>query len=173
VCDIVIECAHSGGSQHRDIEQAPGDQHPDQRGQRGETRGGQAPGPQPGGIRRLPSLAGPVPALDVGGYRHGRSSVAGAVCPGELGPVPGGLPSSVEGDPDLEVTMAGSDRKKEGTMCRWLAYSGSPILLEELLYKPPYSPITPSMHARMGATTTNGDGFGVGWYAAGDTPGVF
>jgi predicted glutamine amidotransferase len=29
------------------------------------------------------------------------------------------------------------------------------------------------MHARMGATTTNGDGFGVGWYAGGRDPGVF
>jgi predicted glutamine amidotransferase len=58
-------------------------------------------------------------------------------------------------------------------MCRWLAYSGSPILLQELLYKPAHSLIDQSMHARMGATTTNGDGFGVGWYAAGDTPGVF
>ena len=58
-------------------------------------------------------------------------------------------------------------------MCRWLAYSGSPILLEELLYKPAHSLIDQSMHARMGATTTNGDGFGVGWYTSGDTPGVF
>jgi hypothetical protein len=45
-------------------------------------------------------------------------------------------------------------------MCRWLAYSGSPILLEELLYKPAHSLIDQSMHARLGATTTNGDGFG-------------
>jgi predicted glutamine amidotransferase len=51
-------------------------------------------------------------------------------------------------------------------MCRWLAYSGSPILLEELLYKPAYSLIDQSMHARLGATTTNGDGFGVGWYTS-------
>ena len=58
-------------------------------------------------------------------------------------------------------------------MCRWLAYSGSPILLEELLYKPAYSLIDQSMHARLGATTTNGDGFGVGWYTSGTTPGVF
>jgi glutamine amidotransferase len=58
-------------------------------------------------------------------------------------------------------------------MCRWLAYSGSPILLEELLYKPAHSLIDQSMHARLGATTTNGDGFGVGWYTSGDTPGVF
>ena len=49
-------------------------------------------------------------------------------------------------------------------MCRWLAYSGTPILLEELLYKPEYSLIDQSMHSRMGVETTNGDGFGVGWY---------
>ena len=58
-------------------------------------------------------------------------------------------------------------------MCRWLAYSGSPILLEELLSKPAHSLIDQSMHARQGATTTNGDGFGVGWYLDGRTPGVF
>ena len=29
------------------------------------------------------------------------------------------------------------------------------------------------MHARLGATTTNGDGFGVGWYGTATTPGVF
>jgi hypothetical protein len=58
-------------------------------------------------------------------------------------------------------------------MCRWLAYSGSPILLEELLYKPAHSLIDQSMHSRLGATTTNGDGFGVGWYTSGTTPGVF
>jgi predicted glutamine amidotransferase len=58
-------------------------------------------------------------------------------------------------------------------MCRWLAYSGSPILLEELLYKPAHSLIDQSMHSRLGATTTNGDGFGVGWYVDGRPPGVF
>ena len=59
-------------------------------------------------------------------------------------------------------------------MCRWLAYSGSPILLEELLYKPDHSLIDQSLHARLGVETTNGDGFGVGWYGdATDTPAVF
>jgi predicted glutamine amidotransferase len=58
-------------------------------------------------------------------------------------------------------------------MCRWLAYSGSPVLLEELLYKPAHSLIDQSLHSRLGATTTNGDGFGVGWYGVGNTPGVF
>ena len=58
-------------------------------------------------------------------------------------------------------------------MCRWLAYSGSPVLLEDLLLKPGHSLIDQSLHSRMGATTTNGDGFGIGWYGVGDTPGVF
>jgi predicted glutamine amidotransferase len=49
-------------------------------------------------------------------------------------------------------------------MCRWLAYSGSPVLIEELLYKPEHSLIDQSRHARLGVETTNGDGFGVGWY---------
>ena len=49
-------------------------------------------------------------------------------------------------------------------MCRWLAYSGSPIRLEELLVKRDRSLIDQSLNSRLGATTTNGDGFGVGWY---------
>ena len=53
-------------------------------------------------------------------------------------------------------------------MCRWLAYSGTPILLDELLYRPRYSLIDQSMHSRLGVETTNGDGFGVGWYGTGN-----
>jgi predicted glutamine amidotransferase len=58
-------------------------------------------------------------------------------------------------------------------MCRWLAYSGSPIRLEELLVKRDRSLIDQSLHARQGATTTNGDGFGVGWYEEGEPPRVY
>jgi len=59
-------------------------------------------------------------------------------------------------------------------MCRWLAYSGSPVLIEELLYKPKHSLIDQSLHARLGVDTTNGDGFGVGWYGPDtETPAVF
>src|SRR5687767_6057312 len=58
-------------------------------------------------------------------------------------------------------------------MCRWLAYSGAPVPLEELLYKPEHSLIDQSRHARLGVETTNGDGFGVGWYGAGKEPAVF
>ena len=58
-------------------------------------------------------------------------------------------------------------------MCRWLAYSGSPLLISEALYEGPNSLVSQSLHSRLGAEPTNGDGFGVGWYGAPDTPGVF
>ena len=60
-----------------------------------------------------------------------------------------------------------------GWMCRWMAYSGDPVLAEELLFRPQHSLIDQSLHSRMGATTTNGDGFGIGWYGEGETPAVF
>jgi predicted glutamine amidotransferase len=58
-------------------------------------------------------------------------------------------------------------------MCRWLAYSGTPIRLEELLVKRDHSLIDQSLHARQGATTTNGDGFGVGWYEEDGPPHIY
>jgi predicted glutamine amidotransferase len=58
-------------------------------------------------------------------------------------------------------------------VCRWLAYSGSPVRIEELVLKPKHSLIDQSLHSTMGAETTNGDGFGIGWYGVGETPGVF
>ncbi len=58
-------------------------------------------------------------------------------------------------------------------MCRWLAYSGSPIALETVLRESEHSLIDQSLSAHMGATTTNGDGFGVGWYGEGREPGVY
>ena len=58
-------------------------------------------------------------------------------------------------------------------MCRWLAYSGAPILLEQFLYEGPNSLVGQSLHSKLGAEPVNGDGFGVGWYGAPDTPGMF
>ena len=58
-------------------------------------------------------------------------------------------------------------------MCRWLAYSGSPILIRDVLYEGPNSLVAQSLHSHLGAEPTNGDGFGVGWYGDPDTPGVF
>ncbi len=49
-------------------------------------------------------------------------------------------------------------------MCRWNAYVGEPLVLGELLFRTEHGLIDESLHSRMGAETTNGDGFGVGWY---------
>jgi predicted glutamine amidotransferase len=53
-------------------------------------------------------------------------------------------------------------------MCRWNAYVGQPLLMGELLYRTKHGLIDESLHSRMGAETTNGDGFGVGWYGVSD-----
>ncbi|WP_153100196.1 class II glutamine amidotransferase [Paraburkholderia hayleyella] len=50
-------------------------------------------------------------------------------------------------------------------MCRWLAYTGNAISLEAVLFRARHSLIDQSLHSRLGQTTTNGDGFGVGWYS--------
>ena len=41
-------------------------------------------------------------------------------------------------------------------MCRWLAYSGSPVLLKDVLYEGPNSLVGQSLHSRLGAEPTNG-----------------
>lgn len=50
-------------------------------------------------------------------------------------------------------------------MCRLLAYKGTPIIFDELLYKPHNSLIQQSTKAREMEEPLNGDGFGLGWYA--------
>jgi predicted glutamine amidotransferase len=49
-------------------------------------------------------------------------------------------------------------------MCRWNAYFGHPLLMDELLFQTDHGLIDQSLHSRMGVETTNGDGFGLGWY---------
>jgi predicted glutamine amidotransferase len=58
-------------------------------------------------------------------------------------------------------------------MCRWMAWLGQPVLIEELLFNSPHGIVDQSLHARMGAEPTNGDGFGLGWYGTGEGPGVY
>lgn len=58
-------------------------------------------------------------------------------------------------------------------MCRWMAYSGNPILLEDLLFNVKHSLIDQSMSSKSRETPTNGDGFGIGWYGARPQPGLF
>lgn len=58
-------------------------------------------------------------------------------------------------------------------MCRWIAYLGAPLRIDELLFRPQNSLIRQSLSARLGATTTNGDGFGLGWYGERGFPGLY
>jgi glutamine amidotransferase len=62
---------------------------------------------------------------------------------------------------------------EERAMCRWMAWLGQPVLIEELLFETQHGIVDQSLHARMGAEPTNGDGFGLGWYGGGDGPGVY
>ncbi len=58
-------------------------------------------------------------------------------------------------------------------MCRWMAWLGQPVLIEELLFNTPHGIVDQSLHARMGAEPTNGDGFGLGWYGEHEEPGLY
>lgn len=69
-------------------------------------------------------------------------------------------------------------------MCRWLAYMGPEIYMEDLITKPSRSLLVQSRFAREnyvedmpgmpdGAFPTNGDGFGVAWYGTRSTPGLY
>jgi glutamine amidotransferase len=58
-------------------------------------------------------------------------------------------------------------------MCRFLAYQGAPIHLEDMIASPSHSLIAQSLHATEGKTEINGDGFGLGWYGERDYPGMF
>ena len=58
-------------------------------------------------------------------------------------------------------------------MCRWMAWLGQPVLIEELVFNTQHGIVDQSLHARMGAEPTNGDGFGLGWYGGGEGPGLY
>lgn len=58
-------------------------------------------------------------------------------------------------------------------MCRFLAYLGEPIFLEDLVCKPRHSLVRQSLRAVEARTVTNGDGFGIGWYGERAAPGVY
>lgn len=58
-------------------------------------------------------------------------------------------------------------------MCRWLAYSGPTLRLSKLLTRPDHSLIDQSRRARQNVVTTNGDGFGVGWYGDQESAGLY
>lgn len=58
-------------------------------------------------------------------------------------------------------------------MCRFLAYSGQPILMEDLVAHPAHSLVHQSLHATEAKAETNGDGFGIGWYGERPEPGLY
>lgn len=58
-------------------------------------------------------------------------------------------------------------------MCRWAAYRGAPIYLEDLIASPAHSLIEQSHCATKAKTATNGDGFGVAWYGERPEPGLY
>ncbi len=58
-------------------------------------------------------------------------------------------------------------------MCRFLAYRGDPIFLEELICQPRHSLVRQSLRSEEAKTVTNGDGFGIGWYGDRPNPAVY
>lgn len=49
-------------------------------------------------------------------------------------------------------------------MCRLMAYKGTPIIMDKLLYQPKNSLVNQSINAKEIEEPLNGDGFGIGWY---------
>ena len=59
-------------------------------------------------------------------------------------------------------------------MCRWIAYRGHPIALEQYVTAPAHSLIVQSLKALESTASTNGDGFGLGWYdESHEEPGLY
>jgi predicted glutamine amidotransferase len=58
-------------------------------------------------------------------------------------------------------------------MCRWVAYVGKPVFLEDFVSRPCQSLVAQSRHCREAKVEVNADGFGLGWYGERATPGVF
>jgi predicted glutamine amidotransferase len=58
-------------------------------------------------------------------------------------------------------------------MCRWVAYQGEPVFLEDFVSRPCQSLVAQSRHCREAKTEVNADGFGLGWYGERVRPGVF
>lgn len=58
-------------------------------------------------------------------------------------------------------------------MCRWAAYIGQPIFLDDIIARPGHSLIVQSSNVSECKTTTNGDGFGLAWYDRRPEPGLY
>jgi len=58
-------------------------------------------------------------------------------------------------------------------MCRWIAYRGETIPLEQYVTAPAHSLVVQSQRALESTASTNGDGFGMGWYGEHPEPGLY
>src|SRR3977135_2490829 len=58
-------------------------------------------------------------------------------------------------------------------MCRWIAYRGETIPLEQYVTAPAHSLVVQSQRALESTASTNGDGFGMGWYGEHAEPGLY
>lgn len=58
-------------------------------------------------------------------------------------------------------------------MCRWIAYRGETIPLEQYVTAPAHSLVVQSIKALESTASTNGDGFGLGWYGEHPEPGLY
>jgi glutamine amidotransferase len=58
-------------------------------------------------------------------------------------------------------------------MCRWIAYRGETIPLEQYVTAPAHSLVEQSLKALESTASTNGDGFGMGWYGEHPEPGLY
>ncbi len=58
-------------------------------------------------------------------------------------------------------------------MCRWAAYTGAPIFLEEIISRPGHSLIHQSHGATQCHSAINADGFGIAWYGTRPEPGLY
>ncbi|MFE3835682.1 class II glutamine amidotransferase [Pseudogemmobacter sonorensis] len=58
-------------------------------------------------------------------------------------------------------------------MCRWAAYTGEPIFLEDIVSRPGHSLIHQSQNATRCHTAINADGFGIAWYDRRAEPGLY
>lgn len=58
-------------------------------------------------------------------------------------------------------------------MCRWAAYLGDAIFLEDVIAAPSHSLIAQSHHAKEAKSPINADGFGVAWYGDRPEPGLY
>lgn len=58
-------------------------------------------------------------------------------------------------------------------MCRWAAYLGDEVFLEDIVTAPCHSLIAQSHCAQEAKSPTNGDGFGLAWYGNRPEPGLY